>query len=269
MSRRERSEAVTLHTKDTNGRLEATDNFARVKRQYSLLGKLPRYYGFWTHVTFMGRERSMRRNAVERLNLKKGDRVLEIACGTGRDFPYLIDAIGNGGSLVGCDYTQEMLDSAGDLCRRKGWENVELVQGDAAKLDFTGKDFDGVLAVLCFSVMHDWAGILQRCQDVLRPGFIEIIAGVFCEPIQGEPAARPIFGGNAQGTAQAFWLGHVCQADTPMFCQHIGPAEHTLNGSQNRVQFTNWHSAFVLFPIEADFQRVNSPAHTTLPCLHK
>src|SRR5262245_36912971 len=50
-----------------------------------------------------------RRNAIERLALAHGDRVLEIGCGTGRNLPLLRKAVGAAGSVYGVDISAGML----------------------------------------------------------------------------------------------------------------------------------------------------------------
>jgi SAM-dependent methyltransferase len=80
-----------------------------------LLGQLPR----------------LRRTATARLALHAGDSVLELACGTGADFPYVEAQIGSEGRLVGLDYTPSMLAQARNLMEKQGWQNVELVHADA------------------------------------------------------------------------------------------------------------------------------------------
>jgi SAM-dependent methyltransferase len=143
---------------------------ARVERVYSHWGRLPGLYAAGDLVTFMGRPRRTRGTAVERLRLREGDRVLEVGCGTGRNFRHLQRAIGPEGRLVGFDYSGEMLAAAGRLCRRRGWRNVDLVQGDAAELDLGEGGFDGVLSVLAMSVIPGHRQALARCRELLRPG---------------------------------------------------------------------------------------------------
>src|ERR1700759_5167472 len=81
-------------------------------------------------------QRAQRLRAVRALGLRAGDTVIDIACGTGLNFPLIQDAIGPGGHLVGVDLTDAMLAQAQDRIAANGWGNVSLVQADAAGYDF-------------------------------------------------------------------------------------------------------------------------------------
>ncbi|MBZ0270899.1 class I SAM-dependent methyltransferase [bacterium] len=149
---------------------ESKQDLARVRRVYSAWGRHPRLYDAQDAITFLGRHRTIRQRAAAATSVGAGARVLEVGCGSGRNFPYIEELIGPTGRLVGFDYTEAMLDAARALVARRGWENVELVQGDAAVLDLGDEPFDGVLSALAMSVMPDLAAVLRRCRDVLRPG---------------------------------------------------------------------------------------------------
>lgn len=151
-------------------RLNQGEDLARVERVYSFWGRFPGLYAAQDLVTFMGRPRHIRAAAVEALQLREGDGVLEVGCGTGRNFPHLLRAVGEEGRVVGFDYSAEMLAAARRLCRRRGWQNVALLQGDAAQLDAGESSFDGVLAVLAMSAIPRHREALERCREVLRPG---------------------------------------------------------------------------------------------------
>lgn len=86
----------------------------------------------------------IRRRAVARLELKPGDRVLEVGCGTGRNFRQLTAAVGATGEIVGVDFTPAMLAVARRQCQRQGWKNVELLEHDAASYELP-VPVDGVL----------------------------------------------------------------------------------------------------------------------------
>src|SRR5919198_3360789 len=63
----------------------------------------------------------LRKHAVDRLNLELGDCVLEVGCGSGRNFPFLREAVGPSGRLYGVDLSASMLRRARKLCDRYHW----------------------------------------------------------------------------------------------------------------------------------------------------
>ncbi len=109
-----------------------------------------------------------RRRAVVALGLKPGDTVLEIGAGTGRNFPYLVEAVGPSGTVIGVDASPGMLAEARKLIERYGWSNVELLQQDAAQLA-VDRDVDGVLFSLSYSAMPEPRPALARAWERLRP----------------------------------------------------------------------------------------------------
>jgi ubiquinone/menaquinone biosynthesis C-methylase UbiE len=110
-----------------------------------------------------------RRRAVAALALGEGDTVLEIGAGTGRNFPYLLDAVGPTGTVIAVDASEGMLAEARKLCDRKGWTNVELLHQDATRLELEG-DLDGVLFSLSYSAMPEPRPALALAWQRLRPG---------------------------------------------------------------------------------------------------
>ncbi len=68
----------------------------------------------------------IRRMAVQHLQLRPGDCVLDLGCGTGMSLPMLRDAVGAAGRVVGVDLSPDMLAVARERVRRERWANVEL-----------------------------------------------------------------------------------------------------------------------------------------------
>jgi protein-L-isoaspartate O-methyltransferase len=94
----------------------------------------------------------LRKRAVDQLKLRQGDRVLEVGCGTGRNFPFLRDAVGPEGRIYGVDLSEGMLRRARKLCQRRQWTNFALIEADAA--DYATEElFDGVLFSISYNVM--------------------------------------------------------------------------------------------------------------------
>lgn len=94
---------------------------------YTFWGEHHSLYRLVTSITFLGRERMLRKEAVRSLKLKKGDTVLYLACGTGLNFPYLRVAVGSKGVIIGLDYSSEMLEAAKVKFEKEGWQNIELI----------------------------------------------------------------------------------------------------------------------------------------------
>jgi cytochrome P450/ubiquinone/menaquinone biosynthesis C-methylase UbiE len=109
-----------------------------------------------------------RRRAVAALNLKAGDTVLEIGAGTGRNLPYLVDAVGPNGTIVAVDASEGMLAEARKLSERHDWSNVQLLRQDASQLQLDG-DVDAVLFSLSYSVIPEPGPALARGWKLLRP----------------------------------------------------------------------------------------------------
>jgi ubiquinone/menaquinone biosynthesis C-methylase UbiE len=64
----------------------------------------------------------------------KGATVLDLACGTGQNFPFLAERIGPRGKIVGVDISSGMLKKARYRVERSGQVNISLLQADAINL---------------------------------------------------------------------------------------------------------------------------------------
>ncbi len=141
-----------------------TDSRELIERRYDRLAALyrPLELGF-------GLPRDIRRRAVAALELRPGERVLELGCGSGRNFELLAAAIRPRGALLGTDLSAGMLARAGRLVERRGWRNVTLLRQDAGCLETLGV-FDGVLFSLSYSVIPERRAALGRAWATLRAG---------------------------------------------------------------------------------------------------
>lgn len=110
-----------------------------------------------------------RREAVQLMNLKQGDVVVDIGCGTGLNFALLEEAVGPEGKIIGVDLTDAMLDQARLRVSQQGWQNVELVQSDATQFDFPNR-VDGIISVFALSFIPDSARVIQNGSKALAPG---------------------------------------------------------------------------------------------------
>jgi SAM-dependent methyltransferase len=88
--------------------------------------------------------KSLRERAVAGLQLKPGDRVLDVGCGPGGSFPYLVDAVGESGQVVGVEISPGAAKHANLRIAANGWTNVQVITADASKVELHGR-FDALL----------------------------------------------------------------------------------------------------------------------------
>jgi demethylmenaquinone methyltransferase/2-methoxy-6-polyprenyl-1,4-benzoquinol methylase len=121
-----------------------------------------------------------RARAIELLQLRPGEKVLDVACGTGVNFALIEQRIGPSGRLVGIDLTPPMLERAAARAARHGWENLPLFESDASQLSLErlealgalepGERFDAALCTLGLSVIPEWESAWRAMLSVVHHG---------------------------------------------------------------------------------------------------
>jgi demethylmenaquinone methyltransferase/2-methoxy-6-polyprenyl-1,4-benzoquinol methylase len=114
-------------------------------------------------------QRRQRMRAVQALGLRAGQTVVEIACGTGLNFPLVEHAIGPGGRIIGVDLTDAMLARAKDRVAANGWSNVSLVQADAAEFGFPA-EVDAILSTYALTQVSGCAQVIAHGAAALAGG---------------------------------------------------------------------------------------------------
>lgn len=131
-----------------------------------------RFYKFHAYVYDFTRWTILhgRKRAVQQLQLRPDSTVLEIGCGTGLNFAHVQNELDQQQStLVGLDFSADMLAQAEKRVASRGWRNVELVQADATQLNLNRK-FDGILFAYSLTMIPDWPASLERAWAHLAPG---------------------------------------------------------------------------------------------------
>jgi len=119
---------------------------------------------------------AFRRRAIDLLRLQPGDRVLDVACGTGLSFPRLREMVGERGAVVGVDVSAEMVALAQRRIAVSEWDNVRVV---TAALESAA--LDGPYDALLFNYTHDVLQSPSAIANILahtRPGARVALAGI-------------------------------------------------------------------------------------------
>lgn len=111
-----------------------------------------------------------RERAAERTELGPGDSALDVCCGTGDLALELARRVTPGGRVVGCDFSEPMLDLAREKAAQRGAEGVRFEWADALELPYDGERFDAVTVGFGVRNLADLDRGLRELARVLKPG---------------------------------------------------------------------------------------------------
>jgi ubiquinone/menaquinone biosynthesis C-methylase UbiE len=107
---------------------------------------------------------------LERIGLRLGQRVLDIASGTGEPALSVAGRVGGNGWVLGLDFVEEMLATARDKAAQRGLANIEFKRQDGEELDVPPATFDAVTMRFGLMLMADPGSCLRRAHTALKPG---------------------------------------------------------------------------------------------------
>ena len=107
---------------------------------------------------------------VDQLALQPGQRVLELAAGTGDTGFLAAELIEPGGTLICSDGSDAMLSLARERAQSLGISNVEFRQLELEWIDLPAAAVDAALCRWGLMLAVDPAAALRECRRVLRPG---------------------------------------------------------------------------------------------------
>lgn len=134
--------------------------FDRVAARYDLLNSL----------MSAGLHHRWRERAAQRTELGPGDSALDVCCGTGDLSFELADRVAPAGHVVGCDFSEPMLDLAREKAAARGVEGVRFEWADALSLPYDAGRFDAVTVGFGVRNFADRSRGLSELTRVLRPG---------------------------------------------------------------------------------------------------
>lgn len=109
------------------------------------------------------------RELVKRADLVNGERLLDVACGTGMVARHAVPFLGNEGDITGVDVNAVMLDKARTIGEQAGI-SVAWEEGDVTALPFSGDRFDVAICQQSLQYFPDRDRALGEMHRVLAPG---------------------------------------------------------------------------------------------------
>jgi ubiquinone/menaquinone biosynthesis C-methylase UbiE len=124
---------------------------------------------------------------VDRLELARGARVLDVCCGSGASAIAAAERVGREGSVLGVDLSEGLLALARAKARARGLGHATFRTGDMRALGLPDGEFDAVVCVFAVFFADDMAAALRELWRVVRPG--GVLAVTTWGPRFPEPAS--------------------------------------------------------------------------------
>ncbi len=106
-----------------------------------------------------------RKEIIDWLELKPGDKVAEFCVGTGLNLQHYPDGV----HVVGIDFTKGMLDKAKEKVKTLK-NKIELLEMDASNTTFEDETFDGVVETYALCVAPDPRAVIAEMKRVCKTG---------------------------------------------------------------------------------------------------
>ena len=103
---------------------------------------------------------------LQLLNIKNGDKVLDVGTGTGVLLP-LLAALTAESDITAIDIAENMIETAK---QKTGCSEVTFVVGDALNYPFEPKSFDHIICYSVFPHFEDKPGTIRHLSSLLKPG---------------------------------------------------------------------------------------------------
>ncbi len=107
---------------------------------------------------------------LDMVALKPGERVLDVACGTGLVSLRVAEMVGPRGAVVGTDISGAMVEAARRCAAGRGLDNASFERGDAEQLPFADATFDAAVCGLGLMYVPDPVKALCEMRRLVRPG---------------------------------------------------------------------------------------------------
>jgi ubiquinone/menaquinone biosynthesis C-methylase UbiE len=132
----------------------------------SVAGFYGRYADLYDAIATLPGVDRWRAAAADALDLRSGETVIEMGCGTGANLPHLARCVGPDGGVLGVDLTPELLSVARG--RTESLPQASVVRGDATRPPVD--DADAVLGTFVTGMFADPARVVDDWCDLVGPG---------------------------------------------------------------------------------------------------
>lgn len=143
---------------------------SKEERVHNVFEKIYKNYDKMNSVISFKRHIAWRKETMRRMDVQPGSKALDVCCGTADWTIALSEAVGSDGSVVGLDFSKNMLKIGEEKVADLKLGNVTLIHGNAMALPFEDNTFDYVTIGFGLRNVPDYLQVLTEMQRVVKPG---------------------------------------------------------------------------------------------------
>ncbi|QHA92319.1 demethylmenaquinone methyltransferase [Bacillus sp. N1-1] len=143
---------------------------SKEERVHDVFQTISKRYDVMNSVISFQRHKAWRKDTMRLMDVQKGASALDVCCGTADWTIAMADAVGESGSAIGLDFSENMLEVGHVKVNEKRKENVTLIHGNAMNLPFEDNSFDYVTIGFGLRNVPDYNQVIKEMYRVVKPG---------------------------------------------------------------------------------------------------
>lgn len=117
-------------------------------------------------------------NPLDNLVLKDTDTLLDLGCGMGLDVFMARITYPNSNTIYGMDRLESMIQKASKVRDKKGFKNIEFVQGELIDMPFEDNSIDKIISNCVINLEPNKQKVYQEIHRILKPNGMFIISDI-------------------------------------------------------------------------------------------
>jgi SAM-dependent methyltransferase len=122
------------------------------------------------YVDLMRSLEPFRSEVISHMNLRPGEKVLDMGTGPGEPALTIAGKVGSQGRVTGIDLSENMIRIAREVATARGVQNVDFRVMDCSKLTFEDSSFDAAISCFGYQIFTQPEKAAAETHRVLRPG---------------------------------------------------------------------------------------------------
>ncbi|MED4159479.1 demethylmenaquinone methyltransferase [Shouchella clausii] len=143
---------------------------SKEQRVHDVFQSIYKKYDVMNSVISLQQHKSWRKDTMKQMDVQGGTSALDVCCGTGDWTLALSEAVGEHGSVIGLDFSENMLAVGREKVADAKRTNISLVHGNAMALPYDDNTFDYVTIGFGLRNVPDYMQVLQEMCRVAKPG---------------------------------------------------------------------------------------------------